>query len=49
MCKKCNDFKWTHPNYNYCPICGNKLKACIFVPGCRLNDITNKNKEVIKK
>lgn len=42
MCNKCNDFKRTYSNYNYCPICGSKLKECIFVPGCRLSGVKNK-------
>lgn len=48
MCNKCNNFKWLYPNYNYCPICGNKLKTCIFVPGGRLN-ITSYKKEAVDR
>ena len=31
MCKKCNEYKWMHQEYNFCPICGNKLKSIVFI------------------
>lgn len=46
MCNQCDKFKWAHSEYNYCPICGNKLKGIVFIPGCRLDNKLSKNKDI---
>lgn len=30
-CIYCNKFKWSHPDYNFCPYCGQKLKNVVFI------------------
>lgn len=31
MCNKCINFKWTHPEYNFCPMCGKQIKEIVFI------------------
>ena len=32
MCNKCDYYKSDNKDFNYCPMCGDKLKAEAFIP-----------------
>lgn len=32
MCNKCDYYKDKNKDYNYCPICGDKLRSAAFIP-----------------
>lgn len=37
MCKKCDEYKREYQEYNYCPICGDKLKSHPFVSSYKVS------------
>lgn len=46
MCKKCDKYKQEHQEYNYCPICGDKLKSVAFVPDYEIRRKNGNYKQV---
>lgn len=41
MCNSCNKYKEKYKNFNFCPICGNKLKSIIFIPSTKVSSTKN--------
>lgn len=48
MCNQCNMYKNSYLDYNFCPVCGHRLKDFVFVPtSSHLNKNADLKKHVI--